>query len=102
MDTSQHDVRCGLCGQVMNARHEQNHEEPVVSAGRRVEYVVIGLRGAFALYQAADDPSRTFKTGADVLAEQLGIDLCELPGRHYMCWMTPGEYGVIQSGFELA
>ncbi|MFD9007325.1 hypothetical protein ACFV0T_41465 [Streptomyces sp. NPDC059582] len=103
MDTSQDNVRCGLCGQMMNARHEQHHEEPVLSAGRRVEYVVIGLRGAHALYQAADDPSRTRKTGAAVLAQQLGIDLPDLPGRHYTCWETPGEYGgVFRRGFELA
>jgi hypothetical protein len=102
METSQDDSRCGLCGQVMDAGHEQHHEESVVGAGRRVEYVVIELRGACAHYQAADDPSRTSKTGAAGLAEQLGIDLPDLLGRHYTCWETPTEYGVIQSGFEPA
>ncbi|MFC8095348.1 hypothetical protein [Streptomyces sp. NPDC057301] len=103
MDTSRDDLRCGLCGQVMNARHEQHHEESVVSAGRRVEYVVIELRGASALYQAADEPSRTRKTHAADLAKALGVDLPDLPGRHYTCWETPGEYGgVFRSGFELA
>lgn len=103
VDTSRDDLRCGLCGQVMNAWHEQHHEESVVIAGRRVEYVVIELRGAHALYQAADEPSRTRKTHAADLAEALRVDLPDLPGRHYTCWETPGEYGgVFRSGFELA
>ncbi|MBM7443228.1 hypothetical protein [Streptomyces sp. HB132] len=103
MDTSRDDLRCGLCGQAANARHEQHHEEPVASAGRRVEYVVIGLRGANALYHAADEPSRTRKTDAADLATALGVELPDLPGRHYTCWEMPGEYGgVFRSGFELA
>lgn len=102
VDTSQDDPRCGLCGQVVDARHEQRHEESVPGAGRRVEYVVIGLRGALAVYQAVDDPSRTRRTGAAGLAAQLGIDLPDLPGRHYTCWETRGEYGVFRSGFEPA
>ncbi|MFF2996542.1 hypothetical protein ACFVTC_18530 [Streptomyces sp. NPDC057950] len=103
VDTSGDDLRCGLCGQAMDARHQLHHEESVVGAGRRVEYVVIGLRGAHALYQAADDPSRTRKTGADVLARQLGVDLPDLPRCRYTCWERPGEYGgVFRSGFEPA
>ncbi|MGW0782118.1 hypothetical protein [Streptomyces sp. NPDC002913] len=103
MDTSLDDVRCGLCGQAVNARHEQHHEESVVSAGRRVEYVVIGLRGANALYHAADEPSRTGKMGAADLAQVLRVELSDLPGRHYTCWERPGDYGgVFRSGFELA
>ncbi|WP_406396532.1 hypothetical protein [Streptomyces sp. NBC_00887] len=104
MDTSQDDLRCGLCGQTVNPRHEQHHEEPVVgSTGKRVEYVVVELRGASALFQAADAPSRIRQTGAADLAEQLEIDLPDLLGRHYTCWETPGEYGgVFRSGFQLA
>ncbi|MFC8225200.1 hypothetical protein [Streptomyces sp. NPDC057287] len=102
MDTSQHNLRCGLCGQVVDARHEQNHEGPEVDAGRRVEHVVVELRGATAHCRAADDPSRTSRTGAAGLAEQLGIALPDLPGRHYTCWETPGQYGgVFRSGFKL-
>ncbi|WP_326580244.1 hypothetical protein OIE69_40160 [Actinacidiphila glaucinigra] len=68
-----------------------------------MEYVVIELRGANALYQAADDPSRTRNTSAADLAQQLGIELSDLPGRHYTCWETPGEYGgVFRSRFEPA
>ncbi len=103
VDTSRDDLRCDLCGQVGNARHEQHHEKSVVGAGRRVEYVVIGLRGANALYHAADEPSRTRKTGAADLARALGVELPDLPGRHYTCWEAPGEYGgVFRSRFELA
>ncbi|WP_232791090.1 hypothetical protein [Streptomyces kanasensis] len=102
MDTSGDELRCGLCGQVTNAGHEQHHEEWVGRAGRRVEYLVIEVRGACAHYQAADEPSRTRKTGAAGLAEALGIGLADLPGCRYTCWETPAEYGVFQSGFELA
>ncbi|MET7370693.1 hypothetical protein ABZS61_33495 [Streptomyces sp. NPDC005566] len=103
MHTSQDNLCCGLCGQAVNPRHERHHEEPVVVTGKRVEYVVVELRGATALFQAADDPSRTRRTGATDLAEQLGIDLPDLLGRHYTCWETPGEYGgVFRSGFRLA
>lgn len=102
MDAAKDDLRCGLCGQVMDAEHEQNHDESGMSAGRRVEYVVVALRGAIAHCQVADDPSRTSKTGADLLAKQLGIDLPDLLGRRYTCWETPTEYGVIRNGFEPA
>ncbi|MFJ8870918.1 hypothetical protein ACIRD6_34860 [Streptomyces sp. NPDC102473] len=102
MDASRDDVRCGLCGQVEDARHQWGHEESGRGSGGRVEHVVVGLRGATAHCRAVHDPSRAFRTGADVLAEQLGIDLSDLPGRHYTCWETPGEYGVIRSRFELA
>lgn len=93
VDTSRDDLRCGLCGQVVNARHEQHHEGSAVGAGRRVEYVVIGLHGANALYHAADEPSRTRRTSAANLAKALGVGLPDLPGRHYTCWEVPGEYG---------
>ncbi|MEE1752766.1 hypothetical protein [Streptomyces sp. SP18CS02] len=67
-----------------------------------MEYVVIELRGALACYQDTDDLSRTGRTVAAGLAEELGIDLADLPGCRYTCWETPAEYGVFQSGFELA
>ncbi len=102
MGASRDNSRCGLCGQAMDARHEQNHEEPGAGAGRRVEHVVVELRGATAHCQAADDPSRTSRTGAAGLAEQLGIDLSDLLGRRYTCWETRGEHGVVRSGFEPA
>lgn len=101
MPASEDALRCGLCGQVMDARHEQNHEESVVGAGRRVEYVVVELRGAIAHCRTAEEPSRTSRTGAADLAKYLGIDLPDLLGRHYTCWETPTEYGVIRGGFEL-
>ncbi|MEU2022995.1 hypothetical protein ABZ565_12605 [Streptomyces sp. NPDC016469] len=101
MDASNDNVRCGLCGQVRDARHEQHHEEPAVGAGRSVEYVVVELRGATAHCQAVDEPTRMFRTGGDVLSGQLGIALPDLLGCHYRCWETPGEYGVFRRAFEL-
>ncbi|MGQ4486485.1 hypothetical protein LRE75_36790 [Streptomyces sp. 372A] len=103
MDTSGDDVRCGLCGQAAHAQHEEHHEESVVRAGKRVEYVVTGLLGALALFDSADEPSRTRKTDAAVLARALGVELLDLPGRHYTCWEVPGEYGgVFRSDFKPA
>ncbi|WP_405896909.1 hypothetical protein OG242_04530 [Streptomyces sp. NBC_00727] len=60
------------------------------------------VRGACAHHQAADAPARIRKTGAADLAEALGTGLADLPGRHYACWETPVEYGVIRNGFEPA
>nr|WTB31873.1 hypothetical protein OG781_22435 [Streptomyces sp. NBC_00830] len=102
MDVSGDDLRCGLCGQPLSGLHEQHGDEAVVGAGNRVEYLIVELRGATACYQAVDDPYRTRKTDAAFLAQELGTGLLDLPGRHYTCWETPTEYGVIRSGFELA
>ncbi|MFI6985203.1 hypothetical protein ACIBSV_42395 [Embleya sp. NPDC050154] len=65
-------------------------------------FVVVELRGAVAHFRAVDDSSRTYRTGATTLAQQLGIDPSDLPGRHYTCRVTSDEYGVTRSGFELA
>ncbi|MFE3070487.1 hypothetical protein [Streptomyces sp. NPDC059247] len=67
-----------------------------------MEYVIVELRGALALYRAADDALRTGKTVAAGLAQELGVGIADLPGRRYTCWETPAEYGVVQSGFELS
>ena len=104
MDASRADKRCELCGQPFDARH--SHPAPGASGadrpGKRVEYVVVELRGATAHYRAADDPTRTFKTAADRLAKMLGIDESDLLGCRYTCWVAPAEYGVVRSEFRLA
>ncbi|MFJ9432584.1 hypothetical protein ACIRQY_23400 [Streptomyces sp. NPDC101490] len=102
MDSSKDDVSCGLCEQPPGCAPEHHGNGMVVGAGNRVRYVIVELRGATACYQAVDDPSRTGKTSAAWLAHELGTDLPDLLGRHYTCRETPAEYGVIQSGFELA
>ncbi|MEV8533937.1 hypothetical protein [Streptomyces sp. NPDC051211] len=104
MDTPRDDIHCGICGQPINAHdaHPQHDDDRPARKGKRVTYVVVELRGATAHFQATDDPTRTFKTGAADLAEQLGIDLSGLPGRPYTCWVEPTEYGVIRSEFKLA
>ncbi|MFF7779995.1 hypothetical protein ACFZCG_36910 [Streptomyces tanashiensis] len=104
MDILRDDMRCGICGQLMDAHdaHQQHDDGTPAREGRRVTYVVVALRGATAHYQAIDDPTQTFKTGADWLTEELGIDLSSLVGRQYTCWVEPAEYGVIQSDFKLA
>ncbi|MET9656696.1 hypothetical protein [Streptomyces sp. NPDC006510] len=105
VDTSRDELCCGLCGQpssAQHAQHAQHGEGSVAGAAKRVEYVVVELRGALAHYRAADDLSRAGKTVAAGLAENLGIDPADLPGCRYTCLETPVEYGVIRSGFELA
>jgi len=102
VDASRNESSCGLCGSTLSAQHGQHGDGSTTGAGKRVEYVVVELRGALACYQAADDVSRAGKTVAAGLAEELGISLADLLGRRYTCWERPAEHGVIQSGFELA
>jgi hypothetical protein len=103
MDVSQEIPRCGICGRPLDDRHTHGESGASVSReGRRVEYVVVGQRGATASYQAAEDSSRTYKTGAAELAEQLGIEESSLVGCHFNCWVKPADYGVIRSDFRLS
>ncbi|MEV7216509.1 hypothetical protein AB0O31_25880 [Kitasatospora cineracea] len=105
MDASPDESHCGLCGRPPGAphgQHGQHGDEPAAGAAELRTYVVVELRGALALYQAADDPSRTRRTAADTLARNLGVAPAALPGCRYTCWEEPAEHGVIQSGFEPA
>ncbi|MEW2318778.1 hypothetical protein [Streptomyces bauhiniae] len=72
------------------------------SAGERVEYVVVGLRGALVHFRAVEDASRTDRTVATGLGESLGVEPAELPGCRFTCWETRTAYGVIQSRFRLS
>ena len=76
-------------------------EAEAPSAGRRDEYVVIELRGATAHYEPVGDATRTFKTHAASLADELGIEVAELIGCRYSCWVKPDAYGVTRSDFRL-
>ncbi|GAB3960920.1 hypothetical protein GCM10029978_011710 [Actinoallomurus acanthiterrae] len=101
MDVFQEIPGCGTRGQPLDDRH--THGESRASAsreGRRVEYVVVGQRGATASYQAVEDSSRTYKTGAAELAEQLGIDESSLVGCRFNCWVEPAEYDVIRRDYR--
>ncbi|MGW6208575.1 hypothetical protein ACWF9B_33660 [Streptomyces sp. NPDC055089] len=104
MDTQHEGARCGICGQAIEGHdaHQQDKDGRPARKGRSVTYVVVELRGATAHFQATDDPTRTFRTGAADLAGQLGIDLSGLPGRRYTCWVEPTQYGVVRSEFTLA
>lgn len=82
--------------------HQRHDDDRPARKGKRIAYVVVELRGATAHFQATDDPGRTFRTGAADLAGQLGIEVSELLGRPYTCWVEPTEYGVIRSDFTLA
>ncbi len=59
------------------------------------------LRGAIAHYQPVGDATRIFKTHAVSLADELGIEVAELIGCRYSCWVEPDPYGVTRSDFRL-
>lgn len=80
--------------------HEWPHG-PSTETGRRIEYVIVGLRGEIAHYQAAVNPATVYRTVAAGLAMQLGIDGAELVGRRFSCWVTPAQYGVFRSDYRL-
>lgn len=102
MDASQENPRCGICGRPLNEQHAHVASSPSASGeGRRVEYIVVGRRGATAEYQAVQDPSKTYKTGATELAEQLGIGESGLVGSRFDCWVERAEFGVIRRDFRL-
>ncbi|MDP5310148.1 MULTISPECIES: hypothetical protein [Streptomyces] len=104
MDSQREGAHCGVCGQAMDGHdtHQQDEGGRPARKGKSVTYVVVELRGATAHFQATDDPTRTFRTGAADLAGQLGIGLSGLLDRRYTCWVEPTEYGVVRSGFTLA
>jgi hypothetical protein len=93
---------CGICGRPRDEQHA--HEQPYGPAsgnGQRREYVVVGVRGGIADVQRAGDTSTTHRTDAAMLAFQLKIAVSALTGRRFNCWVTPAEYGVFQSDFQL-
>ncbi|MFE9856427.1 hypothetical protein [Streptomyces sp. NPDC005780] len=107
MDTQREDAHggiCGICGQPVKGHdaHQQHDEGRPARRGKSVTYVVVELRGATAHFQATDDPTRTFRTGAADLAGQLGIGPSGLLDCRYTCWVEPTEYGVVRSEFTLA
>ncbi|MFE3198091.1 hypothetical protein [Embleya sp. NPDC059237] len=103
MDVSQVGARCEICGRILDAQHShgQGGDPSVAEQGVWMEYVVVEIRGAIAHCQRANDPSRTLRTVAAGLAEQLGVDPSDLPGLHYTCWVVRAEHGVIQSQFRV-
>jgi hypothetical protein len=103
MDVSPEIPKCGICGRPFDGRHGHGDLGASTSReGRRVEYVVVSQRGATANYQVVEDSSRTYKTGAAELAEQLGIEESSLVSCHFNCWVEPAEYGVIRRDFRLS
>nr|BFE56408.1 hypothetical protein GCM10020063_009340 [Dactylosporangium thailandense] len=73
---------------------------PASETGRQVEYTVVGLRGGIANFQTVTDPLKVYRTDAAVLAMQLEIDVADLVGQRFRCWVTPAEHGVIRSDFR--
>ena len=103
MDLPQEIPECGICGQPLDDQHTHGKLDASASReGRRVEYIVVGQRGATASYQPVEDSSRTYKTGAAELAEQLGIEESSLVGCRFSCWVEPAEYGVIRRDFQIS
>jgi hypothetical protein len=75
-------------------------DDPAPGTGRRIEYAVVGVRGGIADFQPAADPSKVHRTGADTLAAQLKVDVADLVGRRFSCWVVPDRYGVVRSDFR--
>ncbi|MEV1054986.1 hypothetical protein E3E14_07275 [Streptomyces sp. ICN441] len=104
MDILREDERCGICGQPMDAHeaHQQHEDGKPARKGGRISYVVVEVRGATVHYQETENPGRRFQSGASDVAGNLRIDISELPGCHFTCWVEPTQYGVIRSDFQLA
>ena len=62
--------------------------------------MVVGLRGGIAEFQLIVKPSKIYRTDAEVLAMQLGINKADLIGQRFRYRVTPAEYGVIRSDFR--
>jgi hypothetical protein len=91
---------CGICGQLIDDRH-QNADHGAVKAGRRIEYLVVRKLGGIAEFRESGIDSRVRKTDASVLAIQLGVEEENLPGCRFSCHVEPAEYGTIRSDFRL-
>ncbi|MEV6116024.1 hypothetical protein AB0L59_26885 [Streptomyces sp. NPDC052109] len=85
---------------VVSCDHEG--EEPDLSGGRRVEYVVTGIRGALVDAHAVDDPTNKYVTSAAVLSQNLKTEVGSLLGRHFSCRVVPGNPGTFFVDFQLA
>ena len=92
--------RCELCGESSGGHTHRLHERSTREAGRRIHYVVGGVRGGIAVFHPAADPEKLHRTDAAALAMQLKVDLTELVGQRFSCWVAPAEYGVFRSDFQ--
>ncbi|QFZ78362.1 hypothetical protein GFH48_38265 [Streptomyces fagopyri] len=85
---------------VANCDHDG--EEPDLSGGRRVEYVVTGIRGALVDARAVEDPTKKYVSTAAVLAQNLKTEVGSLPGCHFSCRVVPGNPGTFFVDFQMA
>ncbi|WP_393073084.1 hypothetical protein [Streptomyces sp. LN704] len=83
---------------VVNCDHDG--DEPDLSGGRRVEYVVTGIRGALVDARAVDDPTKKYVSSAAVLAQNLKTEVGSLPGCHFSCRVVPGDPGTFFVDFQ--
>ncbi|MGW7261581.1 hypothetical protein [Streptomyces sp. NPDC054834] len=84
---------------VMNCDHDG--EEPDLSGGRRVEYVVTGIRGALVDAHAVDDPTNKYVSSAAVLSQNLKTEVRSLLGCHFSCRVVPGNPGTFFVDFRM-
>jgi hypothetical protein len=84
---------------VVNCDHDG--EEPDLSGGRRVEYVVTGIRGALVDAHAVDDPTKTYVSSAAALAQNLRTEVGSLPGCHFSCRVVPDNPGTFFVDFQM-
>jgi hypothetical protein len=83
---------------VANCDHDG--EDPDLSGGRRVEYVVTGIRGALVDARAVDDPAKKYVSPAAVLAQNLRTEVGSLPGCRFSCRVVPGDPGTFYVDFR--
>ncbi|MDX2548273.1 hypothetical protein ACOT81_43875 [Streptomyces sp. WI04-05B] len=89
-----------MLAHVVNCDHAG--EEPDLSGGRRVEYVVTGIRGALVDAHAVDDPTNKYVSSAAVLAHDLKTEVAPLLGCHFTCRVVPGNPGTFFVDFQPA
>ncbi|MEU3411970.1 hypothetical protein ABZ760_11945 [Streptomyces sp. NPDC006658] len=81
---------------------DREDEEPDLRGGRRVAYVVTGIRGALVDAHAVDDPTNKYVGSAAVLSQNLEIEVGSLHGRHFSCRVEPGDPGTFFVDFQTA
>ncbi|GAA4983895.1 hypothetical protein [Kitasatospora paranensis] len=80
---------------------DHDGEEPDLSGGRRVEYVVTGIRGALVDAHAVDDPTTRYVSSAAVLSQNLKTEVASLLGCRFSCRVVPGNPGTFFVDFQL-
>jgi hypothetical protein len=93
---------CGICGQPLAGpcHASEGGFQVGLDEGRVVEYAVTGLRGAFAYFQAIDDPSDRGKASIKILAAYLQLRPAQLREQRFVCRVVHGADGATRPHLE--